>query len=86
MNLPSQAAQGYGFETCLSILARQEKWRVIHVDWEGVTHPMGILPRGGWSGLRRKAKMCRDIIQTWLLIESGRALPPPGRYKTHRHQ
>ena len=84
MHLPSQAAQGYGFETCLSILARREKWRVKHVAWEGVTHPMGMLPRGGWSGLRRKAKMCRDIIRTWLFIEFDWSRSTLSRYKIHR--
>lgn len=85
-NLPSQAAQGYGFETCLTILARQQKWRVQYVSWLGVTHPMGILPRSGWSGLRRKGKMYRDILFTWLLIGLGWSWPIKRRYKTDRNQ
>ena len=85
-HLPAQAAQGYGFETCLSILARQEKWRVKYVSWLGVTHPMGILPRSGWSGLRRKGKMYRDILISWLLIGLGLSRPIKSRYKIDRNQ
>jgi glycosyltransferase involved in cell wall biosynthesis len=68
-DLPDQAARGYGFETCLSLLAMRKKLYVKRVPWIGVTHPLGILPRSGWSGLHRKAKMLRDIILTWLIIE-----------------
>lgn len=84
--LPIQAAQGYGFETCLTILARQEKWRVKPVSWLGVTHPMGILPRGGWSGLRRKLKMFRDVFRSWLVIEMGWYRPDVRRYKIRRNR
>ena len=84
--LPVQALQGYGFETCLTILARQEKWRVKNVSWLGVTHPMGILPRGGWSGLRRKGMMFRDIINSWLVIEFGWSWPVRRRYKVNRNR
>lgn len=83
-DLPAQAAQGYGFETCLTILARQKKWRVKRVPWIGVTHPLGVLPRGGWSGLRRKAKMYRDILWSWLVIEWGWSGPDLRHYKIHR--
>ena len=85
-HLPNQAIQGYGFETCLSILARQEKWRVKKVYWRGVTHYLGILPRGGWSGLRRKAKMYRDIIRSWLVFEFGWSRSNLRKYKTHRYR
>lgn len=84
--LPSQAAKGYGFETCVTILARQNKWRVKRVPWIGVTHPLGILPRGGWSGLRRKSKMYRDILSSWLVIELGWSWPDVRRYKIHRNR
>jgi hypothetical protein len=74
-DLPKQSAQGYGFETCLTILARQRKWRVKRVPWIGVTHMVGLLQRNRWSGLQRKAMMYRDIIWSWLAIELGRAWP-----------
>jgi glycosyltransferase involved in cell wall biosynthesis len=83
-DLPIQAARGYGFETCLTILARQKMWRVKHVPWIGVTHALGILPRSGWSGLRRKAKMARDILWSWFLIELGWSGPVVRRYKIRR--
>jgi glycosyltransferase involved in cell wall biosynthesis len=85
-DLPPQAAQGYGFETCLTILARKEKWRVKHVPWIGVSHPLGHMPRSGWSGFRRKAKMYRDILWTWLVIEFGGSIPARQQYKIHRHR
>jgi hypothetical protein len=85
-HLPEQAAQGYGFETCLSILARREKWRVKPISWLGVTHPMGILPRSGWSGLRRKAKMFRDILWSWLVIELGWSRADMRQYKIRRNR
>jgi len=84
-DLPSQASKGYGFETCVTMLARQKKWRVKRVPWPGVTHPLGILPRGGWSGLRRKAKMYRDILFSWLVIELGWSRPDVGWYKIRRN-
>jgi glycosyltransferase involved in cell wall biosynthesis len=83
--LPVRAIQGYGFETCLTIMARRKKWRVTRVPWIGVTHPLGIMPRGGWSGLRRKAKMYRDILGAWLAIELHWAWPQVYRYKIRRH-
>lgn len=85
-DLPDQAAQGYGFETCLTILARQKKWRVISVPWIGVTHALGILPRSGWSGLRRKTKMARDILSSWLALELGWAWPDNLCYKIRRNR
>ena len=85
-DLPDQAAQGYGFETCLTILARQKKFRLRRVPWMGVTHSLGMLPRGGWSGLRRKAMMFRDILYSWLVIEFGWSMPGMRRYKAHRNR
>lgn len=84
-DLPIRAVQGYGFETCLTILARRKKWRVIRVPWIGVTHPLGIMPRGGWSGLRRKAKMYHDILAAWLAIELDWDLLKVHRTKFRRH-
>jgi glycosyltransferase involved in cell wall biosynthesis len=73
--LPKQSAQGYGFETCLTILARQKKWRVKRVPWIGVTHMVGLLQRNRWSGFQRKAMMYRDIFWSWLVIELGWSWP-----------
>jgi len=83
-DLPHQAAQGYGFETCLTILARQNKWRVKHIPWIGVSHPLGHLPRNGLSGYKRKTNMYRDILWTWLVIEFGGSWPGRRQYKIHR--
>jgi glycosyltransferase involved in cell wall biosynthesis len=85
-DLPREAAQGYGFETCLTILARQKKWRVGHVPWIGVSHPLGHLPRNGLSGIRRKTKMYHDILWTWLVIELGGSWPGKQQYKIHRNR
>jgi glycosyltransferase involved in cell wall biosynthesis len=85
-DLPHEAAQGYGFETCLTILARQQKWRVKHVPWIGVSHPLGHLPRNSLSGTRRKTKMYRDILWTWLVIEFGGSWLGGRQYKTHRNR
>jgi glycosyltransferase involved in cell wall biosynthesis len=83
-DLPRQAVQGYGFETCLTMLARQKKWRVAHVPWNGVSHPLGHKPRSGWSGFQRKAKMYRDILWTWLVLALGGSWPDRRQYKIHR--
>lgn len=85
-DLPRQAAQGYGFETCLTILARHNKWRVKKVPWMGVSHPLGHLPRSGWSGFQRKTKMYRDILWSWLVLEFGASWPGRQTYKIHRHR
>ena len=83
-DLPHQAAQGYGFETCLTVLARQQKWRVRHVPWIGVSHPLGHLPRSGGSGFRRKAKMYHDILWSWFVLEFNGSLPGGRQYKIGR--
>jgi hypothetical protein len=83
--LPPQAAQGYGFETCLTVLARQRKWRVKHVPWTSVSHPLGHLSRNGWSGFQRKTKMYRDILSSWLTLELNPPRPGKRQYKIRRN-
>jgi glycosyltransferase involved in cell wall biosynthesis len=62
-----EAAQGYGFETALTVAARGNGWRVQRVSLKGVSHPPGHLPRGGWHGVGLKIKMYSEIYKAWAM-------------------
>ncbi len=61
------AAAGYGFETALTVAARQNGWRCHRVALPGVWHMPGEARRGFWSGLNNRAKMYRQIGMAWYL-------------------
>lgn len=66
-DLSESAAAGYGFETALSLAARQQGWRCQEVPLVGVTHPPGDIPRGGWRGPATKIRMFAHIGRAWFL-------------------
>lgn len=59
------AAEGYGFETALTVAARQRRWRQVRVSLVGVKHPLGNRPRGGYHGLLNRLKMYARILRAW---------------------
>lgn len=66
-----QAAAGYGFETALTLAARQNHWRCQHVPLLGVSHPSGEIPRNGWHGPWLKVKMYWEILRAWWIVETS---------------
>jgi LmbE family N-acetylglucosaminyl deacetylase len=65
LQLSEQNASGYGVETALSLTARRLGWRCRHVFWTGVFHPPSETHRGGWRGVRNRARMYAEIFKTW---------------------
>ena len=61
----SKAAAGYGFETALTMAARQYEWRCARVFLTGVWHLPGESRRGFWKGLKNRARMYRQISSAW---------------------
>jgi len=61
----SRAAAGYGFETALTMAARQHEWRCVRVFLTGVWHLPGEARRGFWKGLKKRARMDRQISSAW---------------------
>lgn len=61
----SKAAAGYGFETALTVAARQYEWRCVRVFLPGVWHLPGEARRGFWKGLKNRARMYRQISSAW---------------------
>lgn len=59
------AAAGYGFETALTLAAKQNAWRCMRVTLPGVWHLPGEARRGLWEGLKNRARMYRQIISAW---------------------
>jgi polyisoprenyl-phosphate glycosyltransferase len=60
-----EAARGYGFETALTLTARNLKWRIKHIYLEGVTHPPSEFHRGLGKGILNRGKMYGQIARTW---------------------
>lgn len=63
--VPTDIASGYGFETAISLIAREHGWRLKRVYLHGVYHPPNEIHRGVWSGIRNRARMYIQIIKTW---------------------
>jgi glycosyltransferase involved in cell wall biosynthesis len=61
------AATGYGFETALTVAARQQRWRVMKVALIGVSHPPSEAHRGFWQGLRTRSRMYAQIVRAWYI-------------------
>ena len=68
--LPAQSAAGYGFETALSMVARQRGWRCQPIALKGVSHLPSEIHRGFWPGVRNRARMWRQILHAWYLISA----------------
>jgi hypothetical protein len=60
-----QAAAGYGFETALTISARQQHARTQVVFLTGVWHPPSELHRGFLKGVGQRARMYSHIFRAW---------------------
>jgi LmbE family N-acetylglucosaminyl deacetylase/glycosyltransferase involved in cell wall biosynthesis len=69
--LPLEAAQGYGFETVLTISARHNKHRTKRVYLRGVSHPVNEVHRGLLTGFKNRLKMYRQIIRAWQLTRKS---------------
>lgn len=69
-----QAASGYGFETALTVAARQNDWRCIRVPLRGVWHIPSESRRGLFPGLYTRARMYGQIILAWYLAGGFRRL------------
>jgi glycosyltransferase involved in cell wall biosynthesis len=61
----SRAAAGYGFETALTVAAKQYEWSCVRVFLPGVWHLPGEVRRGFWKGFKIRAKMYRQISSAW---------------------
>jgi len=72
--ISKEAAQGYGFETALTVAAGKNGWRVQRVALKGVSHPPGYLPRGGWHGVGLKIKMYSEIYKAWVMTSGWQDL------------
>jgi len=60
-----QAASGYGFETALTISARQQHARTQAVFMTGVWHPPSEFHRGLLKGIWQRAHMYSHILRAW---------------------
>jgi len=60
-----KAAAGYGFETALTVAAKQNEWRCARVILSGVWHLPGEARRGLWKGFKNRARMYRQISSAW---------------------
>jgi glycosyltransferase involved in cell wall biosynthesis len=59
------AAQGYGFETALTVAAGQYGWRCIRVPMPEVWHLPSEARRGVWIGAKNRARMYGQIASAW---------------------
>jgi polyisoprenyl-phosphate glycosyltransferase len=69
--ISENAARGYGFETALSVAARQCGWTVRKVFLHGVSHPPNENHRGFWRGVFNRARMYAQIVRAGLIIYRG---------------
>lgn len=65
------AAHGYGFETALTVAARQYGWAVRKVFLQGVSHPPNEGHRGFWRGVFNRARMYAQIVRAGLITSQG---------------
>jgi polyisoprenyl-phosphate glycosyltransferase len=65
--ISENAARGYGFETALTVAARQCGWTVRRVFLRGVSHPPNENHRGFWQGVFNRARMYAQIIRAGLI-------------------
>lgn len=59
------AAQGYGFETALTVAAGQYGWRTIRIPMHEVWHLPSEARRGVWIGVKNRARMYKQIVSAW---------------------
>jgi LmbE family N-acetylglucosaminyl deacetylase/glycosyltransferase involved in cell wall biosynthesis len=70
--IPLEAARGYGFETALTVAARNLRWRVRRVFLRGVSHPISEVHRGLLRGFMNRMKMYSQIARAWRITRSSR--------------
>jgi polyisoprenyl-phosphate glycosyltransferase len=66
--ISEDAARGYGFETALTMAARQRGWTVHKVIMQGVSHPPNEHHRGFWRGVFNRARMYTQIVRAALIM------------------
>jgi hypothetical protein len=69
--ISENAAHGYGFETALTVAARQRGWTVRKVFLRGVSHPPNENHRGFWRGVFNRARMYAQIVRAGLITYRG---------------
>jgi glycosyltransferase involved in cell wall biosynthesis len=62
-----RAAEGYGFETALTVAAGKYGWRCVRVPWVGVWHVPSENRRGVWLGFKTRMRMYGQIVNAWVL-------------------
>jgi glycosyltransferase involved in cell wall biosynthesis len=65
-----RAASGYGFETAITIAARERGWRCLPVPMVGVSHLPSESHRGLVKGLLTRMKMYHQVVLAWYLTGS----------------
>ncbi len=70
--IPREAAQGYGFETTLTLAARHFNWKVQQVTLQGVSHPPSEYHRGMLPGLWTRVRMYAQILRAWLIFHKSK--------------
>ncbi len=75
--VPEEAAQGYGFETALTLAAHKHKWVSRCIRMQGVSHLVKERHRGLLKGIQNRASMWGDIYRAWRL---SREKPERGRH------
>ncbi len=69
--ISENAAQGYGFETALTMAARQHGWAVRKVFLRGVSHPPNEDHRGFWQSAFNRARMYAQIVRAGWMTYRG---------------
>jgi glycosyltransferase involved in cell wall biosynthesis len=68
------AAAGYGIETALTMVSKQDGWRCERVHMQGVWHQPSEKRRGVSSGFKMRGKMYAQILRAWYLAGGLRKL------------
>ena len=68
------AADGYGFETAITVAARRRKWRCLRVPLDGVSHPPSELHRGFWKGVATRSRMYAQIVRAWYVANGWQGM------------
>jgi glycosyltransferase involved in cell wall biosynthesis len=66
-DVPEEAAQGYGFETALTLAAQKHKWVSRGIHMQGVSHLIKERHRGLLKGIQNRASMWGHIYRAWKL-------------------
>ncbi|MBN1535279.1 MAG: glycosyltransferase family 2 protein [Anaerolineales bacterium] len=66
------AAEGYGFETALTMAAKQRNWQCEQIYWRGVSHPPSEFHRGKYQGIMTRARIYSHILRAWYIATSYR--------------